>query len=78
MLFIHMEEIKVYILLVHVLNRNNVLNHDQVCVPIIVCSNFYAYSKTPLSRPPLSLRKKGLYSGVVLLLSYDKDEINEM
>ena len=78
MLFIHMEEIKVYILLVHVLNRNNVLNNDQVCVPIIVCSNLYAYSKTPLLKPPLSLRKKGLYSGVVLLLSYDKDEINEM
>ena len=27
------------------------------------------YSKTPLLRPPLGLRKKGLYSEVVLLLS---------
>ena len=26
------------------------------------------YSKTPLLRPPLGLRKNGLYSGVVLLL----------
>jgi len=38
----------------------------------------YRYSKTPLLRPPLSLRKNGLYSGVVLLLSLDKEEINEM
>jgi len=29
----------------------------------------YIYSKTPLLRPPLDLRKNGLYSGVVLLLS---------
>ena len=36
------------------------------------------YSKTPLLRPPLGLRKKGLNSGVVLLLSKDKEEINEM
>ena len=27
------------------------------------------YSKTPLLRPPLDLRKNGLYIGVVLLLS---------
>jgi len=27
------------------------------------------YSKTPLLRPPLDLRKSGLYIGVVLLLS---------
>jgi len=27
------------------------------------------YSKTPLLRPPLGLRKNGLYSGVVLLLN---------
>jgi len=27
------------------------------------------YSKTPLLKPPLSLRKNGLYSGVVLLLN---------
>jgi len=27
------------------------------------------YSKTPLLGPPLGLRKNGLYSGVVLLLS---------
>jgi len=38
----------------------------------------YAYSKTPLLRPPLGLRKNGLYSGVVLRLSKDKEEINEM
>ena len=36
------------------------------------------YSKPTLLRPPLCLRKNGLYSGVVLLLSYDKEEINEM
>jgi len=36
------------------------------------------YSKTPLLRPLLGLRKNGLYSGVVLLLSKDKEEINEM
>jgi len=29
-------------------------------------------------RPILSMRKNGLYSGVVLLLSNDKEEINEM
>ena len=38
----------------------------------------YIYSKTPLLRPPLGLRKNGLYSGVVLRLSKDKEEINEM
>ena len=27
------------------------------------------YSKTPLLGPPLGLRKNGLYSGLVLLLS---------
>ena len=27
------------------------------------------YSKTPLLRPPLCLRKNSLYSGVVLILS---------
>jgi len=36
------------------------------------------YSKTPLLGPPLGLRKNGLYSGVVLLLGYDKEEINEI
>jgi len=36
------------------------------------------YSKTLLLRPPLGLRKNGLYSGVVLLLSGDKEEMNEM
>jgi len=36
------------------------------------------YSKTPLLRPPFGLSKNGLYSGVVLLLSNDKEEINEM
>jgi len=36
------------------------------------------YSKTPLLRPTLGLRKNGLYSGVVLLLSKDKSKINEM
>ena len=36
------------------------------------------YSKTPLLGPPLGLRKNGLYSGVVLLLSYDKEEVNEI
>jgi len=36
------------------------------------------YSKTPLLRPPLVLKENGLYRGVVLLLSYDKKEINEM
>ena len=40
--------------------------------------NGTVYSKTPLLRPPLGLRKNGLYSGVVLLLSLDKEEINEM
>ena len=29
----------------------------------------YVYSKTPLLRPPLCLRKNGLYNGVVLILS---------
>jgi len=32
------------------------------------------HSKTPLLRPPLDLRKNGLYSGVVLLLSKDKEK----
>jgi len=36
------------------------------------------YNTTPLLRPPLGLRKKGIFSGVVLLLSNDKEEINEM
>jgi len=36
------------------------------------------HSKTPLLRPPLSLRKNGLYSGVDLILSSDKEEINVM
>ena len=36
------------------------------------------YSKTPLLRPPIDLRKNGLSIGVVLLLSEDKEEINEM
>ena len=38
----------------------------------------HVYSKTPLLRQPLDLRKNGLYIGVVLLLSQDKEEINEM
>jgi len=29
----------------------------------------YIYSKTPILRPPIDLRKSGLYIGVVLLLS---------
>ena len=36
------------------------------------------YGKTPLLRPPIGLRKNGLYSGVVLRLSKDKEEIHEM
>jgi len=35
------------------------------------------YSKSLLLRPSLGLRENGLYSGVVLLLSLDKEEINE-
>ena len=42
------------------------------------CAVARTYSKTPLLRPPLGLRTNGLYSGVVLLLSKDKEEINEM
>ena len=33
------------------------------------------YSKTALFGPPLDLMKNGLYSGVVLLLRKDKEEI---
>ena len=40
------------------------------CIMIVLCMLvFSVYSKTPLLRPPLDLRKNGLYSGVVLLLS---------
>ena len=35
------------------------------------------YSKTQLLRPPLDLRKNGLHTEVVLLLTSDK-EINDM
>jgi len=42
------------------------------------CTAKWKYNKTLLLRPPLGLKKKGLSSGVVLLLSEDKEEINEM
>jgi len=45
---------------------------------IPVNGNIAEDSKTPLLRPPLCLRKNGLYSWVVLLLSKDKEEINKM
>ena len=45
---------------------------------ICMFSHIYIYSKTPLLRPPLGLGENGLYSGVVLRLSKDKDKINEM
>ena len=45
---------------------------------INACLVIYIYSKTPLLRPPLGLGENGLYSGLVLRLSKDKDKINEM
>jgi len=36
------------------------------------------YRKTLLLKPPLGLRKNDRYSRVVLLLSNDKEEIDEM
>ena len=35
----------------------------------LTCDSLTHYSNTPLLRPPIDLRKNGLYNGVVLLLS---------
>ena len=70
-------------LCMHTLIRTDNGTYEHTWAVELVC--FYTvqnqrYSKTPLSRSPLGLRKNGLYNGVVLLhvLSLDKEEINEM
>ena len=75
---------KIHLLLSPFVNYHSLVTllHSQLnYLPLIYCShslhhNIYkyhkkksTYSKTPLLRPPLCLRKNGLYSGVVLLLS---------
>ena len=61
-----------------ILRDSSLMTHTQAleCTPKNVLSLFIVllvcviqYSKTPLLRPPIDLRKNGLYIGVVLLLS---------
>ena len=63
------ERKRICIASVHILRKSNYTNKTSTirCIYVPFFS-FALYSKTPLLRSPLCLRKKGLYSGVVLLL----------
>ena len=55
-------------LIVCVLNFRCHLLSVYNCLQYLVAITCTMYSKTPLLRPPLGLRKNGLSSGMVLLL----------